>query len=657
MSLPIYGALHKVLQTLNLHKHISLFSYKDDFSCLWEICEHGEECLSFRNAMDICCVVDDGDDSFKRLQIGIWGRYYRAKHGPKTPRLILISRDKFLNPSKNSDINITIPDFYDDPGICTISYFSINIIGEILNFVSMPEAKYPTTGQIAGWQALVYKTLTAEGNHHAVSNEIAPAILKGALSKLFNVDSADIKSDKESQALLKLWEWAASFLLPENSSTISTLTGEKIVKKNMMTDIWNVWTNARFLLIDDQAESHGYEDIIRHVLRIMIGDSTFSLTSKTSIKFGKKGAIHDSEIENILNKFDCLFLDIRLRDTDQKEVDYKNLTGIKIVKQLFKKDRSLPIIIFSSSQKREIENILSSHKNVITGFRKPGIAGSIDTIDGSKAIESLFDATIKAFRMLENRQVYNRFKELQNNPEPYEYFYKNRPRQHVKFVWPWKEAKKLFDHVFLFGRYDKAFDYPYSFFENLFAVYHEELKSLCYIKLKAVKENKYEIKNAGSDGKSQKLYLKRGFEESKLQDFLIDGIETENSWHAPETIIRLHLRALSQLRNMASHGIRDFSSCRREAIIILLLFIDILLLKEKRPTTIFDGIIRKDIGNLKIECDRKFVFYPLIRPFHAQDNNIKQYIYEIFSSLFYLIGSDFHKPMYSLLRFNLSNKA
>ena len=649
MTISIYAALQKAFQILGLSDRISLFSYSAHFAILWNICDDAGGCATVENDKGIWCVVDDGNKDIKRLHIGIWGRYFRAKIGKSAPKIMLVGRDEFINPPENGGLNISIPDFYEDTGLCTLSFFSPNLLKNIINFASKSENDIPSRGQIAGLQAIVYRTLTAEGSHHAVSNEIAPAILKGALSDLFDTHFADSDDDKESRALLQLWEWSTAFLYPKTPSEKPKNTWADKPKKFMMDDIWNVWSNARFLLIDDQAESHGYKDIIRHALKIMIGDSTFSLTSQTSVTFGKKGTIHDSEIDNILNNFDCLFLDIRLRDTDQKEVDYNNLTGIKIVKQLFKKDRSFPIVIFSSSQKREIENILSKYKNVITGFRKPGIAGSIDAIDGCKAVESLFDAISNAFRMIENRQVYNRFKELQNNPTIYTH-------KRFEFVWPWKEAKKLFEHVFLYGRYDKAFDYPYSFFENLFAVHHEELKSLCYIKLKAVNENKYKIENAGSDGKLQRLYLKTGFEESKLLDFIIDGIDTENSWYAPETIIRLHLRTLAQLRNMESHGIRDFSSCRREAIIILLLFIDIIMLKKKRPTTIFDGTIRKDIGNLEIECDRKFVFYPLIRPFHAQHNNIKQYINEIFSSVFYLIGSDFHKPMYDLLRFNLSEK-
>ncbi len=618
----IYASLRKTFQALGLTRHVALFSYKDHFSFLWEVCNDDEKSAKVKDSKDIWCVVDDGDGTIKRLHIGIWGRYFRAKHIANAPKIVLLGRDESLNPRESGGLNISVPDFYEDPGLRALSFFCPNLLDKIINFAQQSENRMASKDQIAGFQALVYRTLTAEGSHHAVSNEIAPAILKGALSEMFDTQFTDSGSDQESRALLKLWEWSAAFLQPGSSSMVSHETPKDKLVKYKMDDIWRIWSNARYLLIDDQAVSHGYEDIIRHSLEIMTGGDGFRLTSKTSIMFGDDGDIAESEIDDILNNCDCLFLDIRMGNADQKEMDYEKLTGIRTAKKIYSRDRSFPIIIFSSSQKREIENILSRYRNVITGFRKPGIAGSIESIDGTVALDSLFSAINKAFCMQENRLLYKKFEAFRNNRPPYEIECRGKYRKKwIKFAFSQDDAQMLFEQVFWDERYDKAFHYPYSYFEQLFKDVKESLKQIRKLEIGAVDSTKHLVRNISD--RPIKIESLKPLRESKLREFMVTNLNlaSDEEEEIKENVLKIHMKALAQLRNLSAHGVRDFSAFRREAIIVLSLFVDTVLINKKQLVNRFDDSVKKGLGNQKLEKRNRTVYYPLTRTFDLKETD------------------------------------
>lgn len=621
MESPICGALKNILDLFELSETVAFLSYKNSFECLWGICSHGDSCKNLPHNKKLWCVVDDREDSLRWLHIGIWGRYFRAKTGADAPRIILIGKNAFLNPASNKDIlNLYVPEFYQDAGIKTIRFFTERFLVDLLNYID-EESSFPPRDAVDGWKALIYTTLTAEGHHHAVSNEVAPMILRRALDDSFGINLSMDGSDNESKALLKLWEWATMFLRTEKVVGISP-SEIIMIDTYKINDIWAVWSKARFLLIDDQAKSNGYESILQSAIEMMIGKGTSSLVSKTNIKLKTDSRIDDSEIRDIIENYDCLFLDIRLNDADYKESKYKNLTGIKIVKQIWEKDRTFPVVIFSSSQKREIENILGRYKNVITSFRKPGVAGSAESLDGTSALKNLLSAIREALESLENRKVFKEFVALEQS-------FKRISKKDISIrigtyslrlnvqtvIGPLLDLiSDRIDQILFGKRYELAFILPYASFERLF---HSSI-----IDSHSIPDRLFKI-TSPSMGK-----VKLG------QIDIPPGVSP----------ININFKALDRLRNMAAHGIKDFSQARREAIVILLLFTDTLksLLLNKKSAGTLSKVQIDNLTNYTVNQN------PFTFRFEGNVIQSDKYVYDLFAGICHFGRLKEYEWMYKL---------
>lgn len=641
---PIFSAWDNLLKLYDLSKMVALFSYETHFDYLWGISGVGVTHKTITEARNIWCVVDDCKSPRRWLHIGIWARYYRAKcieAKQPPPQIIIVGRDQFLKPLKEGGglLNIYVPDFYDDIGTCAIrSLISEEQFTEFKACIAIENTDLPSADEIAGLKALIYKTLTAEGSQHAVSNEIAPSILKQAIYDLFKIDIPSDGSDQEKIALLQLWNWATTFINTEESLAVTPVCAppEKAavsIDDLWLDDIWGVWSNARFLLIDDQAELNAYDQILKCALELMLGKEVMfdtvtpdkpTLKSKTRVNISGTGAIEDAEIDNIVDNYDCLFLDIRLYDADRKEKDYEKLTGIKIVKQIWEKDKAFPIIIFSSSQKREIENILSQYKNVITCFRKPGVAGSIESLDGNAAFIKILKATRRSLEMMECRKIYNEMGKLKDKEIKLPYINgRGRPDNIMIFIGKTKTKSgqayrhdaliQMFVEIFLRERYDLAFTFPYAFFEDHFAKLN---KGNDFGLIREFPPNSFVIK------KNSYGEIKPGV--NKLVK-----------------ILNLHMKVFERLRNIAAHGIKNFAESRREAIAIFLLFVDTLLLDTGKlslnPNELVDN-------KLSEEEDLNYLFTYTITNEDAFDNPLicyhenynkdeGGYIYDLFSTI------------------------
>lgn len=625
---PVYNAVQKIIELFDFSKDVSLYSYRDDFEYLWELSEKKQE-----EGKRISCVIDDTDNQSKWFSIGVWGAYYRSANVKK---LILIGNKESLFP-----FLINIYSF--DEGTRSIIFQSETFLTQFCGAVL--SNKVPDTIEqdlIIAWKGLIYSFLSAPGDHHAVSNEIAPLVLNNTLIKLNNeMMNSNLKSEwvyngiainKEKKAILKLWEWSIVPFLSsrvENKDETSMPSVDKTdpAIKNLldklrndftMQDIWNVWSNARFLLIDDQAFSHGYEQIVKSVLALTIGDGVI-LKSQPNLP---------SSLEEIKD-FQCLFLDLRLSERDSKSAVYSDLPSVKFAVELSQKDPSFPIIIFSSSQKREIDQILSKYKNIITCFRKPGIAGSVESIDGNLALTNLILSIKRACEMIENRIVYKKIEKIP-------------PKVNIQCPPPIGlrqininnySLKKLFDIVFLEERYDKAFTYPYSFIETLF---NEESLEKLLPRIRFKFPEMYLKEYAGKiklHDKKQRVHLRDIKIVSELSHF------------------EFYLQALKQLRNIASHGVRSFDSTRRDAIIIMILFLNILSNVKIREPFQIDKEEIKELGELVLTTsteivDKKgsygqkeritVVNFPLKRFYDANSkDDIKIYIKELFATTCY----------------------
>ena len=82
-------------------------------------------------------------------------------------------------------------------------------------------------------------------------------------------------------------------------------------------------------------------------------------------------------------------------------------------------DRTLPIILFSSSHQRAVSEMLRHRRNIITNFAKPMISGYGEKIPLKRSIYALASAVNKALDLHESRIVWERIcawhKEIQHN--------------------------------------------------------------------------------------------------------------------------------------------------------------------------------------------------------------------------------------------------
>ncbi len=622
-SSPVFEAVKRVLALLG--QDIPVCSYEKDFEKLWEL--SGEH---INSTGAIVCVVDGCDTSFKWLPIGVWGAYYRVKHGIDSPKFILVGEDVALDPSPYSE-NIYIPNFYEDGGIEKISLnfnrdekvnkkaFIVELYEKLKHLEEIQEL-IETNGNIEkeerelsakeqmieGWQGLIRSTFSLPEKRHRVSNEIAPMALRIALEQLHNETTRKKRriirdflsdfsiDDKEKRALMQLWEWVTGIQAP--SSKVRR-------KSSNIEDIWGVWDNASFMLVDDQGESHGYDKILKCALAL-IKDKKYG-----EIKLDCFGNLDGIKIENILEKYACIFLDLRLKDEDQKISDYNELDSVKMAIELSRKCPAFPIIIFSSSQQREIDRLFSPYKNIITCFRKPGIAGSLRAIDGGESLKNLFEAIKKALVIFESKIVWDQLEGIRNEEKKMVIEYQaGTAKETINLKIDLSGIKKrLFKKIFFDMHYELAFQFPYTFFEDLIAI--DQRSKITFSNL--INVNDYVV---------TKLYDTK----QVLGDFHLKDIPI------PDKIIRL--RILSQFRNMASHGLRDFAATRSEAICVLIFFIETIENIEVSDNISTTNNNFKEVG---IEPQNKCFYNPLIRPYYADDDDAKKLIHELFAAMLY----------------------
>lgn len=660
---PIYLAVEKILKLFDLEDKVLLFSYRDDFDVLWEIA--GAEPAGHGK---IWCVVDDHEAAPRWLPIGIWGRYFRAKNIAEGSPVIIAGRENAVHPSAVSD-KINVPTFYKDEGLCTISFESGDLVSVLLSFLDKDKHENPSPEMVKAWQGLVFSSLSSPGSRHAVSNEIAPMVLYESLlhlqpetSQKKKISLGDLrktlqpgltaaalarlknafKPNAEQKAILKLWEWASNFV----ARGVDNDDGFDLAAY-LVPDVWGMHAKARFLLVDDQARSHGYDHLLRAVLEITEGKEV-SLECRTEL------SENEAELLEIIKNYDTLFLDLRLKESDQHNTDYRELLGVKIALKLTQLDPSFPIVIFSSSQQREIERVFSASGNVILDFRKPGIAGSITTLQGQQGLKNLFTAVRKALELVENRIVFKKIMEL---PPEAALIYRNSYGRDAKETMMIDRSLfiNVYKAVFYAQRYDLAFTFPFSFFEDIFSdrygtqknnrKMNSDLKHIARLGVRKTNtaNRQLKIENGNLDAIGNlKITLNDEREIAKLQDFEIMQSTTELS---------LAVRALNQMRNLASHGLRDFSHCRREAIVTLLLFFDLLKNGELETGERSEYL---KLGN--VDCDKinnvnVYVCFPLMRFYDAQHGDVKKFIYELFASVCYF-GSKWPTDglMYELLR-------
>jgi hypothetical protein len=110
--------------------------------------------------------------------------------------------------------------------------------------------------------------------------------------------------------------------------------------------------------------------------------------------------------------YSMLYLDLRLRSSDQDRGAFNEITGVKIAQQIARLDPSFPVVVFSSSQQLGVYDYLATFPNVITEFRKPAFTGYTDTLDPRAAGQKLVRAACRAATLFKMRFLYQWMFEL-----------------------------------------------------------------------------------------------------------------------------------------------------------------------------------------------------------------------------------------------------
>ena len=126
-------------------------------------------------------------------------------------------------------------------------------------------------------------------------------------------------------------------------------------------------------------------------------------------------------------------------------------------------DRTLPIVLFTSSHQRVVLEMLQNCPNVITSFAKPLISGYGEPITPSHSISELEKAIEKAINLHEARIAWKKISELK--PRKRRFFYKNQNVSGVSEVnFDCKELRARIGMLFERCLYTRR---PFSLFEEI----------------------------------------------------------------------------------------------------------------------------------------------------------------------------------------------
>ena len=255
----------------------------------------------------------------------------------------------------------------------------------------------------------------------------------------------------------------------------SNTTNGLLLRYNPGLDVFERQKNIRFVLVDDQFDL-GYDHVLAYTLFGESKPKRWCSGQNGSLRYdwntGKKGSLTcDKNLDWLLeyldnsicdwtqpqylfkDKCDVLFLDLRLwdeKENSSKEVMKKiicvanqlleNTSNIppKLVEALEAAkeardneivfppkaltllplllsciDRTLPIVLFTSSHQRVVSEMLQDFPNVITSFVKPLISGYGELISPEDSMSDLEDAIKKAIELHEARIAWKRICDLE----------------------------------------------------------------------------------------------------------------------------------------------------------------------------------------------------------------------------------------------------
>ncbi len=312
--------------------------------------------------------------------------------------------------------------------------------------------------------------LAGVGDHHSISNLIAPLILVRELENCKSDEASQRPALRSGSPTLEHFEslLRALNLLPPRQKQSTPITSP-LTEEFVQVDIFGQFSDVRFLLVDDDAD-RGYAEIISNLVSAH-GQKKASITSTTKPDVlaewleapgaGEQFRLIGADRAN-LESFDVLILDLRLFDEaaetgranllqflnrliefyERRPSLWKHEQLAKAVEAARRRresvgaapafqhllllplllsvvDPSLPIILFTSSRQRDIVDQLAHAQNIVMAFAKPAVNGYVErNIRPNEHIGQLRRAVLEALVRHESRVIWRRLFNLKSGPPP-----------------------------------------------------------------------------------------------------------------------------------------------------------------------------------------------------------------------------------------------
>lgn len=166
----------------------------------------------------------------------------------------------------------------------------------------------------------------------------------------------------------------ANFLVCGKNTNTST---NQLLKKVTELKTFIQTKNPKILYIDDKAEI-GWADFLKKIIYGNGNSDNFQYLVPEKVSFDKQAEFEiffekvKLRILNNKNFIDCLLLDLRLADELGDIDDLDNLSGIKLLKRIHQSFPSLPVVMFTASNKaKSVKKIITCGADGL--WTKPGL--------------------------------------------------------------------------------------------------------------------------------------------------------------------------------------------------------------------------------------------------------------------------------------------
>ena len=183
------------------------------------------------------------------------------------------------------------------------------------------------------------------------------------------------------------------------------------------------WKQPRYLFAEDRRC-----DVLFLDLRLWEDENKKSRSTEIQkILCAAKRLLGSTSPKKVSPEFARAFEAARKTCDDSEKFSPEALTLLPLL--LSHVDRTLPIVLFTSSHQRVVLEMLRDCPNVITSFAKPLISGYGEPVTPSRSISDLEDAIVEAINLHEARIAWKRISKLEPQQRSFSYGDQRHPKK------------------------------------------------------------------------------------------------------------------------------------------------------------------------------------------------------------------------------------